>query len=44
MASEKYDPIVGENPGYISPNYGKHQPESSFSIQIVNIMASYKRQ
>ena len=40
----KNGPIVGENHGYISPNYGKHSSESSLSIQIVNIMANYERQ
>ena len=27
MASEKYGPMVGENHGYISLNYGKHPSE-----------------
>ena len=44
MASEKYGHSLGGNHGYISPNDGKHPPESSLSIPIRNVMADYKRQ
>ena len=44
MASEQYGPIVDENHGYISPNYGKHPSESSLSLPMLNAMANYKRQ
>ena len=44
MASEKYDPIVDENHGFISPNYEKHPSDSSLSIPILNAMANYKHQ
>ena len=44
MASEKYGPIVDENHGYKSPNYGKHPSESWLPTPILNAMAYYTRQ
>ena len=41
IVSEKYTPVVGENHGYISP---EHPSESSLSIEILNVMANFKRQ
>ena len=40
----KIRPHLGENHGYISPNYEKYPRESPLSIPILNVMANYKRQ